>query len=86
MYKKVWAAVVEESLVCEREPENASNRYAVAVKKELSQEICLKRYRGCVRCFCDGEVATIEYTVRGRRKYSVDLAQGGLEVPCSLLF
>ena len=26
-------AVVGESLVCERDPENASNRYGVAVKK-----------------------------------------------------
>ena len=25
-----------EALVCEKEPENASDRYAVAVKKELS--------------------------------------------------
>ena len=81
VYKEVWEAAVEESLVCKREPENASNRYTVAVKKELSQEICLKRYRGCVRWFCDGEVATIECTVTGHRKYSADLAQGGLEVP-----
>ena len=28
VYKEVWEAVVEESLVCEREPENASDRYA----------------------------------------------------------
>ena len=27
-------AVVGESLVCERDPENASDRYAVAVKNE----------------------------------------------------
>ena len=33
VYKEVWEAVVEESLVCEREPENASDRYVVAVKK-----------------------------------------------------
>ena len=36
--------------------------------------------------FLQREVATIECTVTGRRKYSADLAQGGLEVPCSLLF
>ena len=36
VYKEVCEAAVEESLVCEREPENASNRNAVAVKKELS--------------------------------------------------
>ena len=32
----------------------------------------------CVHFFCDGEEATIECTVTGRRKYSADLAQGGL--------
>ena len=31
---EVWEAVVGEALVCEREPENASDRYTVAVKKE----------------------------------------------------
>ena len=35
VYKEVWEAAVEESLVCEREPKNASDRYDVAVKKEL---------------------------------------------------
>ena len=34
-----------------------------------------KALRVCgVRCFCDGEVATVECTVTGRRKYSADLA------------
>ena len=36
IYKEVWEAAVGESLECERDPENASNRYAVAVKKEPS--------------------------------------------------
>ena len=36
VYKEVWEAAVEESLVCKREPKNAFDRYAVAVKKELS--------------------------------------------------
>ena len=36
VYKEVWEAAVGEALVCEREPENASDRYAVAVKKEGS--------------------------------------------------
>ena len=60
--------------------QNTSDRYAVAVKKKLSKVswVC--------SLFLDGEVATIECTVIGRRKYSADLAQGGLEVPCSLLF
>ena len=41
VYKEVWGAVVGESVVGEsvvgeREPENASDRYTVAVRKELS--------------------------------------------------
>jgi len=36
VYKEVWEAAVEESSVCKREPKNASDRYDVAVKKELS--------------------------------------------------
>ena len=34
VYKKVWAATVGEALVCEREPKNPSDRYAVVVKNE----------------------------------------------------
>ena len=34
VYKKVWAATVGEALVCEREPKNSSDRYAVGVKNE----------------------------------------------------
>ena len=36
VYKEVCEAAVEESLVCEREPKNTSDRYGVAVKEELS--------------------------------------------------
>ena len=32
------------------------------------------------------EGGSIYCTVTGRRRHSVDLPQGGLEVPCSLLF
>ena len=64
----------------QKRAQNTSDRYAVAVKKELS-----KVSRVC-SLFLYGEVATIECTVTGRSKYSADLAQGGFEVPCSLLF
>ena len=56
VYKEVWGAAVGESVVCEREPEDASDRYAVAVRKKLSQDAWLERCRGCVCCFCDREV------------------------------
>ena len=31
VYKELWAAGLGEVLTCEREPDNASDRYAVAV-------------------------------------------------------
>ena len=31
MYKELWAAGLGEVLTCKREPDNASDRYAVAV-------------------------------------------------------
>jgi len=31
VYEEVWAVTVGEALVCKREPQNASDRYAVAV-------------------------------------------------------
>ena len=34
MYKEVWEAGFGEVLTCERESDNASDRYAVAVKKD----------------------------------------------------
>ena len=34
VYKEVWKAVIGKVLVCKREAENASDRDAVAVKKE----------------------------------------------------
>ena len=33
VYKEVWETAVGESLVCEREPKNASDQYTVAMKK-----------------------------------------------------
>ena len=34
IYKDIWDAVIGEELQCEREPDNRSDRYAVAIKKD----------------------------------------------------
>ena len=86
MYRTIWAAVIGEVLTCAREPTNPTDRYAVAVLKDGTiighfprkiSKICslFLRRGGCVTC-----------AVTGGRQYSADLAQGGLEIPCSLLF
>ena len=36
VYYNVWEAVIGEVLDCEREPGNAKDRYAVAVKKDVT--------------------------------------------------
>ena len=65
-------SAVGESLVCEGESENASNRYAVATKKEgtIMGHLPRKVLRVCSQFLRRGG------TVTGRRKYSADLAQG----------
>ena len=88
VYCDVWSAVVDEKLACKRKPFNASDPFAVAVVKgettvghvpKKISTICslFLRRNGttCIRC-----------KVTGARRYSADLPQGGLEIPCTLTF
>ena len=86
MYKEVWEASFGEILTSEREPDNASDRYAVAVKKggTVVGHLPQKLTRVCSLFLRRG--GTIDCSVSGHRKYSADLPQGGLEIPCSLIF
>ena len=74
-------------LFCEREIGNVVDRYAVAVKNDsgvtvghLPQKIS----RVCSMFVQKG--GGITATVTGHRRYSSDLVQGGLEIPCDLTF
>jgi hypothetical protein len=86
VYKEIWLAVIGECLPCEREVRNEKDRYAVAVKKEDTvighlphkiSRVCslFLRRGGCIAC-----------RVTGKMRYSSDLPQGGLEIPCTLIF
>ena len=57
VYKEVLEAAVGEALVCEREPKNTSDRYAVAVKNNgtIIEHLPQKLSHVC-SLFCDGEV------------------------------
>ena len=85
LYKGIWNPVVGEVLQCEREPRNAADRYAVAVTKGgvVFGHLPRKISRLCSLFLRRG--GTIHCSVTGAKRYSVDLPQGGLEVPCSLL-
>ena len=80
------SAAVGEVIACEREPRNTQDRYAVAVKKDgtVIGHLPRKLSRVCSLFVRTG--GNIRCTVTGRRRYSADLHQGGLEIPCLLLF
>ena len=85
VYKAIWAAAAGEELTCEREPHNVQDRYAVSVKRGVVVgHLPRKISRLCSLFLRRGGI--IICTVSGGRRYSVDLPQGGIEVPCKLLF
>ena len=82
VYKEIWDAVVGEELECERDTTNHHDRFAVAILKDevtvghaprkiLSVFSLFLRHGGSIRC-----------RVTASRRYSADLPQGGLEIPC----
>ena len=84
VYENIWTAVVGESFPCMQEAGNTFDPFAVAVMRDdtvighvPSLSICalFLRRNGSITC-----------QVTGSRRYSDDLAQGGLEVPCVLCF
>ena len=86
IYQDVWSAGVGEQLTCDREPGNRHDTFAVAVKKD---EVIVGHVPRCISpiCYiflCRG--GTISCRVTGHRRYSANLAQGGMEIPCILTF
>ena len=83
---EIWTAAVGEELVCEREPDNSHNRYAVAVKRMgiIIGHLPRKLSKQCLLFLRQG--GSIFCTVSGGRRYSYDPLQSGLEIPCTLLF
>ena len=86
VYQEIWETAVGEVLACEREPRNTQDRYAVAVKKDGTVIGHLPRKVWCVCSLFLKRGSNIRCTMTGRRRYSVDLPQGGLEIPRLLLF
>ena len=87
VYKEIWTAVVGEELNTEREIGNIVDRYAVAMKKDSGETVAhlpKKISRMCSMFIPEG--GKILCIVIGNRRYSSNLVQGGLEIPCTLLF
>ena len=86
VYKDVWTPIIGEVLQCEKEEGNSHDLYAVAVKKLDSIVGHVPRTISTLYHLFLSRGGSITCTVTGIRKYSDDLPQGGLEVPCQLTF
>ena len=90
-YMLIWESPsVGERLACEREPGNAHDTHAVAIKKVIDGEIKIvghipKKISAICSIFIR-RGGNVMCQVAGARRYSSDLVQGGLEIPCILKF
>jgi len=87
VYKAIWDATIDgEVLLCEREVGNIHDTFAVAVKKDgVIIGHCPRKISSLCSIFIR-RGGSITCQVSGSRRYSEDLPQGGLEVPCTLIF
>ena len=86
-YQAIWDAAIDEELPCEHEVHNTMDHYAVAVVKDgqIVGHLPKKISRICSLFLRRGGGGTITIKVTGHRRYSSDLEQGGMEIPCLLL-
>jgi hypothetical protein len=82
VYNVIWTAVNNEILRCERDSSNLRDRYAVAVMKNGTIVDHLPMKVSCVCSLLLRSGWSITCTVVGTRRYSLDLPQGGMEIPC----
>ena len=86
VYQDVWTPAVGECLQCVREEDNAEDRYAVAVIRDGVTVGHLPRRISTLCSLFIRRGGVIRCSVTGHRRYSRDLVQGGMEIPCQLTF
>ena len=89
IYKDNWTPDLNnpEVLSCTRESGNIHDLYAVAIRN-ITNDI-VGHVPRAISTLCSIFIlqgGTIECEVTGDRRYSLDLPQGGLELPCRLTF
>ena len=87
IYQSVWNPFDGEELNCYTEQNNSHDPYTVAIMKRntIVGHVPRKISAACY-LFLEKEDTTIICIVNGKRQYLKDLPQGGLEVPCTLIF
>ena len=95
VYQENWTPIIGEQFQCEREDENPRDHYAVAIKKcdnivgHVPRNISTLCYLLFIIMLCSlflRRGGAIFCVVTGRRRYSRDLRQGGMEIPCKYRF
>ena len=84
VYQDEWDAVIGEVLQCQKETGNWHDPYAVATQSDgrVVGHMSQKFLPLCSIFIQRG--GSITCTVSDRRRYSADLEQGGLEIPCKI--
>ena len=86
VYKDVWEAAVEEELRCKREPGNRQDSFAMAVMRSAVTVDHILKKISSVRFMFLRQGSATKCQVKASKRYSKDLPQGGLEIPCTLTF
>ena len=86
VYKDIWTPEIGEELTCRREVGNIHDLHAVAILRggDVVGHVPRMISTPCNVFIRKGGVITC--IISGHRQYSVDLEQGGLDVPCKLQF
>ena len=85
VYKESWNPFIGEELDCRHELSNPADTYAVATMRDAAVVGHIPRKISAI-CALFLRSGTLRSIVSGSRRYSSDLPNGGLEVPCRLIF
>lgn len=86
VYKSIWTPEHGELVVCKQEFGNIMDPYAVAVVRQGSIVGHIPRKISAICHLFLRHGGQMVVQVVGPRRHSVDLPQGGLEVPCTITF
>ena len=86
IYRDIWSAVFDEELPCQRETGNISDPFAVGVLKDGVIVGHVPRKISSICSLFLQRNGSIICRVSGHRRFSEDLPQGGLEIPCTMIF
>ena len=82
VYQHTWMPSHEEVLSCSRERGNRSDPFAVTVKKGEDIVGHVPRRFSCTSNLFLRSGGLLVCEISGDRRYSRDLPQGGMEIPC----